>query len=145
MRINILFLLVFASSVKYSFSQEQDSLAIPSEVMTAFTDQYKDTSNVHWKQVGETYVVEFLRLGDPFIVEFSEKGKWISSKETIMRRQVEDDLIDLVEESYPEYGLERFFNFKNNKEEEFVIFELTNGQSALFVRQDLGGSVVPLN
>jgi len=126
-------------------AQEKDSLVIPDEVMQTFVELYKDTSNVSWEERNDVFVADFLQLGDPFIAEIDKEGNWVSSKETIMRRQVEDDLIDMVEEAYPEHDLSRFFNYKNNNQETFVVFELTQGDSKTFVRQAADGGVVPLD
>lgn len=131
--------IVFLFISSGSSAQERGSLVIPDNVMAAFLERFSDTSNVNWEHVSNIFRVEFLQLGDPFIADFDTSGHWISSKETIMRRQVDDDLIDAVEEAYPGFDLTRFFMNRTATEDEFVVFELKNGNSTIFVRKFAGG------
>lgn len=135
----VLALLCTLLMISTGYSQTKDTINVPEEVLLSFSSQYQDTSNVSWKKLDDRFIVEFLNIGDQMIAEFDERGQWLNSKETIMRRQVEDDLLDQVEEMYSDYDLVGFFKLNNKNGDSLVVFELKKDMSALYVSQNANG------
>lgn len=85
-------------------NKNTQSIAVPTEVNTAFQEKYADVNKQNWnKRAGGNYVATF--LGSDNVkqeVEFDSKGTYLKSKSIFTKEQVPELVSTSLSKKYPD-------------------------------------------
>jgi hypothetical protein len=117
---------VSCGTTRYTDSSANAAYATPSELQTAFTDQYPNATNVNWGAYDEAavpidwelnewtpmnnrgHMVSFQMDGEQYMAWYGEDNSWIGSTFTVRdQSQLPTPVQSLISERYSNYTVER--------------------------------------